>query len=64
MMSQYLVDRIRANPNIDVITEVEVSAVAGSTSLEGISLTHVKTGAVSALAVEGMFIFIGVKPRG
>lgn len=63
MMSQYLVDRIRATPNIDVITEAEVSAVVGGASLAAISLTHVKTGAVSELAVEGMFIFIGVKPH-
>lgn len=63
MMSQYLVDRIRATPNIDVIAEVEVSAVTGTGALEGIELTHVKTGAVTPLAVEGMFIFIGVKPH-
>src|SRR4026207_96360 len=36
MMSKYLVDRIRATKNMEVICNVEVASVSGTTSLESI----------------------------
>ncbi len=63
MMSQYLVDRIRAAPNIEVVTGVEVSAVAGERALELVTAKEVKTGETRAIPSAAMFIFIGVRPH-
>ncbi len=63
MMSRYLVDRIRATPNIEVLTEVEVDAVAGTGGLESVTVKHVKTGERRTMPQAAMFIFIGVKPH-
>ena len=63
VMSQYLVDRIRATPNIEVIGDAEVCAVRGEGGLKGVTLKDVKTGARRELPVSAMFIFIGVQPH-
>ncbi len=63
MMSQYLVDRIRATPNIEVLNEVEVDHARGTDGLEEVTVRHVKTGATHAIPMAAMFIFIGVKPH-
>ncbi len=63
MMSQYLVDRIRATSNIEVICDVEVTAVTGTTALESADILNVRTGARQTLPVSAMFIFIGVQPH-
>ncbi|MGE0451670.1 MAG: FAD-dependent oxidoreductase [Vicinamibacterales bacterium] len=62
-MSQYLVDRIHATPNITVHTGVEVSAVQGEGHLEGIELRDVTTAATRRLDTPALFIYIGVAPR-
>lgn len=62
-MSQYLVDRINATANIEVIARVEVSLVRGNAKLEEITLRNVDSGEERALAAAGMFIFIGTAPR-
>ncbi len=63
MMSQYLVDRIRATPNIDVIDRVEVDHVEGTTALEAVVVRSAQTSELRTLPVSAMFIFIGVKPH-
>jgi thioredoxin reductase (NADPH) len=63
MMSQYLVDRIRATDNIEVLTGVEVAGVQGSASLESITVRTVATGALNQRPMSAMFVFIGVKPH-
>jgi thioredoxin reductase (NADPH) len=63
MMSQYLVDRIRATPNIEVLNGVEVESVHGATSLESIVVKTASTGALSERPMSAMFVFIGVKPH-
>lgn len=63
MMSQYLVDRIRAAPNIDVIGGVEVDEVHGTTALEGVTVKHVSSGERQHIPLSAMFIFIGVQPH-
>jgi thioredoxin reductase (NADPH) len=62
-MSQYLIDRIDATPNIDVIPRVEVSAVRGTERLEEIVLRNADTGEERAIHAAAMFIFIGAAPR-
>jgi thioredoxin reductase (NADPH) len=62
-MSRYLADRIRALPNVDVITEVEVDEVCGEKSLTSVIVKSVKTGERREVPAEGMFVFIGTKPH-
>ena len=62
-MSRYLVERIEAAPNIEVISEVEVESVSGEGRLERVSLKHINGGEARTLESAAMFIFIGVSPR-
>ena len=62
VMSQYLVDRIQATPNIELVTGADVDAVEGSASLEAVVVKTAATGARRTIPCSAMFIFIGVKP--
>ncbi|HUF25159.1 MAG TPA: FAD-dependent oxidoreductase [Vicinamibacterales bacterium] len=62
-MSQYLIDRIDAAPNIRVLTRVELAAVAGNGHLEQVDVRHAESGAAESLGAAALFIFIGVAPR-
>jgi thioredoxin reductase (NADPH) len=63
MMSQYLVDRILATENIDVVYGVEVCMVNGDGSLESVVVKHAESGQLRTIPTSAMFIFIGVKPH-
>jgi thioredoxin reductase (NADPH) len=62
-MSKYLVERIEAAPNIDVISDVEVASVSGDGRLERVTLKPVHGGEPRTIAAAAMFVFIGVAPR-
>ena len=62
-MSRYLVDRIRAAPNIDVVTKAEVEAVEGEQALEAVVVKAMEAGDTTTIPVSAMFIFIGVRPH-
>jgi thioredoxin reductase (NADPH) len=63
MMSQYLVDRINAAPNISVLPEVEVGEVRGNGQVQSIVVKSVKGGETQEILSAAMFVFIGVSPR-
>lgn len=62
-MAHYLVERIEATPNIDVIAHAEVTGLNGNGHLEEVTLRDVESGATRVLAASAMFIFIGTAPR-
>ncbi|MCM3876238.1 MAG: NAD(P)/FAD-dependent oxidoreductase, partial [Thermoanaerobaculia bacterium] len=62
-MSRYLVDRIEAAANIEVVTRVEVSAVRGTGRLEKIAVRRLAEADERDLDAAAMFIFIGTKPQ-
>jgi len=62
-MSRYLVDRINATPNIDVLNGAEVSSVTGSGRLEKVCVRNTETGEDTPLDTAAMFIFIGTAPH-
>ena len=62
-MSHYLVERIRATPNIRVICSCEVVEVAGEEKLESVQIRDTLTNDHTTLSVAAMFIFIGASPR-
>jgi thioredoxin reductase (NADPH) len=62
-MSQYLIDRIAATPNIEVLNCVQVASVRGTDHLEQVVLSHVNGTDDRVLDASAMFIFIGAAPR-
>ena len=62
-LSQYLVDRISAAPNIRVLTDTEVTAIEGDEVLERITVTNRKTGAGQTFDTHWLFVCIGGDPR-
>jgi thioredoxin reductase (NADPH) len=61
-MSHYLIERIEADPKIDLIPEVEVQALAGQDHLEKATLEHRVTAHKQDVACAGLFCFIGASP--
>ena len=61
-MSQYLVDRIKETPNVEVILNARVTGVAGEARLGSVTLTR-GTGEVLEMPICGLFIFIGTRPN-
>jgi thioredoxin reductase (NADPH) len=61
-MSQYLIDRVAANPRIDVATSTIIQAVDGGEHLESVTLGNTATGITTRLAAAGLFCFIGALP--
>ena len=62
-MSQYLVDRIRSAPNIEVVTGTELESVQGERALEAIVVKSSNTGEARTIAASAMFVFVGVQPH-
>jgi thioredoxin reductase (NADPH) len=62
-LSQYLVDRIAAAPNITVLSQTEVSALGGDQILRQITLTDRVTGESRSVATNWLFVCIGGEPQ-
>ncbi|HMK10426.1 MAG TPA: FAD-dependent oxidoreductase, partial [Acidimicrobiales bacterium] len=62
-MSQYLVERIYAAPNVDVRLQTEVSEGRGADHLEAVKLYDQSTGATDEIETNWLFAFIGAIPR-
>ncbi|MBA2598501.1 MAG: FAD-dependent oxidoreductase [Chloroflexia bacterium] len=58
-MSRYLVDRILARPNIEVIIQTSVRALAGQGEVARIEVEHKRSGERRTIDVAALFIFIG-----
>lgn len=63
-MSRYLVERIEAQPNIEVLAETEIEALEG----EGGNLARLRwrngaTGEVESRPIQHLFLFIGADPN-
>lgn len=63
-MSEYLADRVRAAPNVQIHYGVEVAEVFGDSQIERIDLRHRDDGQGSSLACNAIFVFIGCEPHG
>jgi hypothetical protein len=62
-MSRYLVDRIEREPRITVSPHTQVTELIGTDQLEGVRIRRPGQAAESDLAVRGLFVFFGAKPR-
>jgi thioredoxin reductase (NADPH) len=63
-ISRYLIHRIAATPNIEVLTHTEVVALSGATEkqLERVRWRNNKTGEESDKPIRNVFLFIGAEP--
>jgi thioredoxin reductase (NADPH) len=61
-MSRYLIDQIERNPRIVVMARTQVTALLGKDQLEGVEVLDTSVQQRSALAVRGLFVFIGAQP--
>jgi thioredoxin reductase (NADPH) len=62
-MSQYLVDQIYGNENIEVLTRTEVVEAIGTNRLEAVTIVNKDTGETQMLPAAAMFLFIGAVPH-
>ena len=61
--SRIMLDRARANPKIEFVTDTAVDSLRGEDSLTGLVLRDTRTGETRELDVTGMFVAIGHDPR-
>jgi thioredoxin reductase (NADPH) len=62
-MSQYLVERIRSVPTIEIRLRTEVAVASGEGHLETLTLRDRDSGATEDVATSWLFVFIGAAPR-
>jgi thioredoxin reductase (NADPH) len=62
-MSQYLVDRIEAADNVEVLTGTEIAAAHGDERLEAITLKRDGEEIDDPVSADAVFIFIGAVPH-
>jgi thioredoxin reductase (NADPH) len=62
-MSTYLVDRILAAENIEVLTRTTVVGAAGEDRLESITLANAAAGTIDTVPADAVFMFIGAIPH-
>lgn len=63
-MSRYLVERIKAQPNIEVLTETEITALEGKDGkLEQVRWRNRSTDAETRRPIRHVFLFIGADPN-
>ena len=62
-MSHYLVERIEATENIEVLTQSEILSCHGEEHLEHVTLRHRVSGDLQKIEASYVFVFIGAAPR-
>jgi thioredoxin reductase (NADPH) len=60
--TRILQERVFANPKIAVHWDSVIESITGESQLAGVVLKNVKTGGMAPLAVEGLFVSIGMDP--
>ncbi len=61
--SKVMIDRARANPKIEWIWDTTVTEIEGESTVTGVKLKNLKTGAESHLGCTGYFVAIGHEPN-
>ncbi len=58
-----LQERIRERPNVELCFDSVVDEIEGADAVSGVRLKNVKTGELRRIAVEGVFVFVGILPN-
>jgi thioredoxin reductase (NADPH) len=61
-MSNYLLDRLKRSPNIEIMTNTEVLAVHGSATVESVTVADRRDGSRREVPATAMFVMIGADP--
>lgn len=61
--AQTLVDKVKQNPKIELLTDYIVTKIQGDTSVQSVVLSHTLSGRVKKLDTAAVFIAIGVLPN-
>jgi thioredoxin reductase (NADPH) len=62
-MSEYLLDRVRQNPNVSLRPGAKVVAVEGGDLLETITIEDVESGEQETVETSTLFVYIGAAPQ-
>ena len=62
-LSTYLVDRIYASPQIEVLTRTEITALHGDRVLRGVTLTNRDSGQQQTIDIQWLFLCLGGMPH-
>jgi thioredoxin reductase (NADPH) len=62
-MSSYLVERLQAAENVEVLTNTQIQAMLGDGMLEAVEIENSQSGERRRLATAAVFSFIGAVPR-
>jgi thioredoxin reductase (NADPH) len=64
-MSRYLIDRISAAPNVELLTETEIIDLIGTeeAGLRGVRWRHRRSGDEAEHALSHVFLFVGADPE-
>jgi thioredoxin reductase (NADPH) len=62
-MSSYLVERLQAAENVEVLTHTQIQGMLGDGMLEAVVIENTQTGERRTLAAPAIFSFIGAVPR-
>ncbi len=58
-----LLERIAANPKIEIVTDIVVEEICGEDSVSSVRLRDAKTGAARTQDVTGVFVYVGLEPN-
>jgi thioredoxin reductase (NADPH) len=61
-MSRYLLERLEARRNVEIVTGTEISAVHGESGLTHVDLRDRATGSVETVPASAVFVMIGADP--
>jgi thioredoxin reductase (NADPH) len=61
-MSNYLLDRLKRSPRIELMTETEVVAIRGSATVESVTLADRRDGSRREVPATAVFVMIGADP--
>jgi thioredoxin reductase (NADPH) len=62
-MSNYLVERIKAQPNIEVLLRTEVTELEGAEDLTAVSWRDIETGTATRRNIRHLFLLVGAEPN-
>jgi thioredoxin reductase (NADPH) len=61
--TKVLQQRAFANPKMEISCDTVVESIVGNDRVRGLKLRNVKTGEVSSLEVDGVFVAVGLRPN-
>jgi alkyl hydroperoxide reductase subunit F len=58
-----LQDKVARSPKVDILTEHEITAIVGKTTVEAVEVKSLATGSISRILISGIMVEIGLLPN-